>query len=66
MKDKILIDDLDISIRCYQLLKQSNIVYLNQLTKFKKDDMLKFKNFGKKSLQEIDEVMKQNNLEWLT
>lgn len=64
--NQILIDDLDISIRCYQLLKQSDIKYLNQLCHLKKDDMIKFRNFGSKSLQELDEVMKLKGLQWLS
>jgi len=64
--NQILIDDLDISVRCYQLLKQQNIKYLNQLCHLKKDDMVKFRNFGSKSLQELDEVMKLKGLSWLS
>lgn len=64
--NQILIDDLDISIRCYQLLKQSDIKYLNQLCHLRKDDMIKFRNFGTKSLQELDEVMKLKGLQWLS
>ena len=60
----IPIEELDISLRCNTLLKQLNIKYLNQLSNYSKEDLYKIKNFGKRSIQELDEFMYENGLSW--
>ena len=60
----IPIEELDISLRCITLLKQLNIKYLNQLSNYSKEDLYKIKNFGKRSIQELDEFMYENGLSW--
>lgn len=47
------IDDMDLSVRSNNCLKRANILTIEDLTKKSKDDMLKVKNLGSKSLDEI-------------
>lgn len=56
------IEDLDISIRCYQLLKNNGIIDIIELTKLKEDDLIKFKGFGSFSLKEIKQIMSERGL----
>jgi DNA-directed RNA polymerase alpha subunit len=58
----IPIEELDISIRCITLLKQLNIKYLNQLSSYSKEDLYKIKNFGKRSIKEVEETMNKYGL----
>lgn len=58
--DKILlkkIDDLELSVRSANCLKSDNILYIGDLVKRTESDMLKTPNFGKKSLDEIKNVL---------
>ena len=55
-KIKILemtIEDMDLSVRSYNCLKRANIHTVEDLTKKTEDDMLKVRNLGKKSLDEV-------------
>lgn len=48
------IEDLDLSVRSYNCLKRANIRTVEDLTKKTEDDMLKVRNLGKKSLDEVN------------
>ncbi|MBI3500834.1 MAG: hypothetical protein HY063_03485 [Bacteroidetes bacterium] len=56
--------DMDISVRILNCLKAADIETLYDLRKYKKEDMLKFRNIGKKSLAELTEVMRRYGIEW--
>ncbi len=47
------IEDMDLSVRSYNCLKRANIHTVDDLTKKTEDDMLKVRNLGKKSLDEV-------------
>jgi DNA-directed RNA polymerase subunit alpha len=57
-----LIDDLGLSVRSLNSLKNSNIRTLKDLVEFTADDLLKVKNVGDKALQEISELMQREGL----
>ena len=54
--------DLDLSVRALNCLKAAEVDTLGDLVKFNKNDLLKFRNFGKKSLTELDELLDSMNL----
>jgi DNA-directed RNA polymerase subunit alpha len=54
--------DLDLSVRAYNCLKAAEIKTLGELVSFEIDDLLKFRNFGKKSLSELEEFVKEKGL----
>jgi len=56
--------DLDLSVRALNCLKAAEVDTLGELVSFNKNDLLKFRNFGKKSLQELDELVISKNLEF--
>jgi len=58
------LDDIDISVRSLNCLRRAEIHSLFELTKIKRTDLLKHRDFGKKSLQEIDELMSEYKLEF--
>ncbi|HUS85618.1 MAG TPA: DNA-directed RNA polymerase subunit alpha [Bacteroidales bacterium] len=60
LKTKLI--DLDLSVRALNCLKAAEVDTLGDLVKFNKNDLLKFRNFGKKSLTELDELLEQMNL----
>ena len=47
------IEEMDLSVRSYNCLKRANIHTVDDLTKKTEDDMLKVRNLGKKSLDEV-------------
>jgi DNA-directed RNA polymerase subunit alpha len=49
--------DLDLSVRALNCLKAAEVDTLGDLVKFNKNDLLKFRNFGKKSLTELEELL---------
>ncbi|MFZ5939269.1 MAG: DNA-directed RNA polymerase subunit alpha [Bacteroidota bacterium] len=49
--------DLDLSVRALNCLKAAEVETLGDLVKFNKNDLLKFRNFGKKSLTELEELL---------
>ena len=49
--------DIDLSVRALNCLKAAEVVTLGDLVKFTKNDLLKFRNFGKKSLTELDRLL---------
>ena len=54
--------DLDLSVRALNCLKAAEVETLGDLVKFNKNDLLKFRNFGKKSLTELEELLVSMNL----
>ncbi len=60
LKTKLV--DLDLSVRALNCLKAAEVDTLGDLVKFNKNDLLKFRNFGKKSLTELDELLSGMNL----
>src|SRR5512138_3580968 len=60
LKTKLV--DLDLSVRALNCLKAAEVETLGDLVKFNKNDLLKFRNFGKKSLTELDEMLDNLNL----
>ncbi len=54
--------DMDLSVRALNCLKAAEVETLGDLVKFSKNDLLKFRNFGKKSLTELDELLDSMNL----
>lgn len=58
------IEDLNLSVRAYNCLKSANINTIGELVSRDEQDLLKFRNFGKKSLSELVEVIEEKNLEF--
>jgi DNA-directed RNA polymerase subunit alpha len=54
--------DLDLSVRAYNCLKAAEIRTLGELVSYDIDDLLKFRNFGKKSLSELEEFVRDKGL----
>lgn len=62
LKTKLV--DLDLSVRALNCLKAADVESLGELVAFNKNDLLKFRNFGKKSLTELEELVKSKGLEF--
>ena len=62
LKTKLL--DLDLSVRALNCLKSAEVETLGDLVAFNKQDLLKFRNFGRKSLTELENLVKSKNLEF--
>ncbi len=56
--------DLDLSVRALNCLKAAGVNTLGELVQYQKEDLLKFRNFGKKSLAEIEELLDNYNLDF--
>ena len=56
--------DLDLSVRALNCLKAADVDTLGDLVQFNKNDLLKFRNFGKKSLTELEDLVKTKGLEF--
>jgi len=56
------LSDMDLSVRALNCLKAAEVETLGQLVKYHRADLLKFRNFGKKSLTELDELLERNGL----
>ena len=54
--------DLDLSVRAYNCLEAAEIRTLGELVNYHIDDLLKFRNFGKKSLSELEEFVREKGL----
>lgn len=61
---KTKISDLNLSVRALNCLKSADIETLGELVRFNRNDLLKFRNFGKKSLSEIDAVLEARGLRY--
>lgn len=59
---KTSLEDLDLSVRAYNCLKAAKINTLAELVHYDTHELLKFRNFGKKSLVEIEELLMEKNL----
>ncbi|MDY3063398.1 MAG: DNA-directed RNA polymerase subunit alpha [Bacteroidaceae bacterium] len=59
---KQLLIDQNLSVRALNCLKAANVETIGDLVKFNKSDLLKFRNFGKKSLSELDDLLQSLNL----
>jgi len=53
---------MDLSVRALNCLKAAEVETLGELVRYNRNDLLKFRNFGKKSLTELDELIKSKNL----
>ena len=62
LKTKLV--DLDLSVRALNCLKAADVETLGDLVAFNKNDLLKFRNFGKKSLTELEELVRSKGLEF--
>lgn len=58
--------DLNLSVRALNCLKAAEVETLGDLVQFNKTDLLKFRNFGKKSLTELDDLLESLNLSFGT
>jgi DNA-directed RNA polymerase subunit alpha len=56
------LQDMDLSVRALNCLKAAEVDTLGELVKYHRQDLLKFRNFGKKSLTELDELLERNGL----
>jgi len=54
--------DMNLSVRALNCLKAADVETLGELAKYQKSDLLKFRNFGKKSLTELDDLLDRLNL----
>ena len=59
---KTSIEDLNLSVRAYNCLKSANINTIAELVSKDESELLKFRNFGRKSLSELVEVIEEKNL----
>jgi len=59
---KTSLEDLDLSVRAYNCLKAAKINTLGELVQYETHELLKFRNFGKKSLVEIEELLQEKGL----
>lgn len=62
LKTKLV--DMDLSVRALNCLKAAEVETLGELVAFNKADLLKFRNFGKKSLTELEELVRSIGLEF--
>ena len=60
LKTKLV--DMGLSVRALNCLKSAEVETLGELVGFQKNDLLKFRNFGRKSLTELDDLLASNNL----
>jgi DNA-directed RNA polymerase subunit alpha len=56
--------DLDLSVRALNCLKAADVETLGELVAYNRNDLLKFRNFGKKSLAELDQLVESKGLEF--
>jgi len=59
---KTPLNDLDLSVRAYNCLKAADVKTLGDLVMLEISDMMKFRNFGKKSLAELEQLVADKNL----
>ena len=60
LKTKLV--DMNLSVRALNCLKAADVETLGDLVQYNKTDLLKFRNFGKKSLSELDDLLESLNL----
>ncbi len=59
---KTTLEDLDLSVRAFNCLKAAKINSLGEIVRYDTHELLKFRNFGKKSLVEIEELLQEKGL----
>ena len=59
---KTKLSDMDLSVRALNCLKAADIDTIGDLVSYNKNDLLKFRNFGKKSLTELEDLVENRNL----
>jgi DNA-directed RNA polymerase subunit alpha len=59
---KTPLEDLDLSVRAFNCLKAAKINSLSELVTYEQEDLMKFRNFGQKSLAEIEQVLHERGL----
>ena len=59
---KTKLTEQDLSVRALNCMKAAEVETLGELVRFQRSDLLKFRNFGKKSLSELDELLESLNL----
>ena len=64
LKKKLV--EMNLSVRALNCLKAANVETLGDLVQYNKNELLKFRNFGKKSLNELDDLLKSQNLSFGT
>ena len=64
LKTKLV--DMNLSVRALNCIKAADVETLGDLVQFNKNDLLKFRNFGKKSLTELDDLLESLNLSFGT
>jgi DNA-directed RNA polymerase subunit alpha len=62
LKTKLV--DLDLSVRALNCLKAADVETMGDLVQYNKTDLLKFRNFGKKSLTELEELVRTKGMEF--
>ncbi|MCF6169351.1 MAG: DNA-directed RNA polymerase subunit alpha [Bacteroidales bacterium] len=62
LKTKLV--DMDLSVRALNCLKAADVDALGDLVAYNRNDLLKFRNFGKKSLAELDQLVESKGLEF--
>ncbi len=62
LKTKLV--DMDLSVRALNCLKAADVETLGELVSYNRNDLLKFRNFGKKSLNELDQLVDVKGLEF--
>ena len=60
LKTKLV--DMDLSVRALNCLKAADVETLGELVSYNKNDLLKFRNFGKKSLTELEDLIESKGL----
>ena len=60
LKTKLV--DMDLSVRALHCLKAADVETLGELVQYNRNDLLKFRNFGKKSLTELDDLLNAMSL----
>ena len=66
LKTKLTDSSLNLSVRALNCLKAADVETLGDLIQYNKTDLLKFRNFGKKSLSELDDLLESLNLSFGT
>jgi DNA-directed RNA polymerase subunit alpha len=58
------VDELELSVRSANCLRAAGISHLRELASRSESEMLKYRNFGRKSLNELGEILEELNLSW--
>lgn len=57
-------EELNFSVRTFNCLKEAQITSLRELIQYERDEIMKFRNFGQKSLLEIEQILYENGLDF--